>query len=174
LSLQDTAAMRLFIFPFVLLSVLVAAAERACNNSPSLCAVAYDWITYLGAHNSPFLRDSSTGFSTFGNQYFDTAVQLDAGVRFLTAQVHASTDPISQARQLRLCHTSCTFMAAGSLYDWLWTIRSWLDRNPDEVVTLVLVNYHFVSAREIQADFSKAGITYNGYVPCNMTAPPPP
>lgn len=40
-----------------------------CNNSPDLCRRSYSSITHLGAHDSPFLRDASTGYSDSGNQY---------------------------------------------------------------------------------------------------------
>ena len=43
-------------------------ATYACNNSPDLCSRSYSSITYLGAHDSPFLRNSSNGFSDSGNQ----------------------------------------------------------------------------------------------------------
>jgi hypothetical protein len=42
--------------------------ETACNNSPSLCSKSYGEITHLGAHDSPFVRDASTSYSTAANQ----------------------------------------------------------------------------------------------------------
>jgi hypothetical protein len=104
------------LFQFLLLMLLVSsvsAAERACNNSPKLCSKPYDQITHLGAHDSPFLRDSSTGFSTFGNQFFNTTVQLDASVRLLSAQVHVAWNTKTKARKLHLCHSSCALFDAG-------------------------------------------------------------
>ncbi|KAH7077402.1 PLC-like phosphodiesterase [Paraphoma chrysanthemicola] len=157
----------------VLVSV-VFGEERACNNAPALCKSGYDKVTYLGAHNSPFVRDISTGWSSFGNQYFNTTVQLDAGVRLLTAQVHAASNPETKARELRLCHSTCVLFDVGLFKDWLWEIRTWLDAHPNEVVTLVLVNFHFVDAREIEGEFARADIAHYGYVPANITAAPPP
>lgn len=73
------------------LTILMALAAmfgptdgRACNNSPELCEVSYDQVTHLGAYDSPFLSDASTGFSSFGTQFFNTTVQLDAGVHLLS------------------------------------------------------------------------------------------
>jgi hypothetical protein len=92
----------------------------------------------------------------------------------LTAQTHASTNPESKARELRLCHTSCALFNVAPLKDWLWEIRIWLDRNPDKVITLILVNYQSVSAREIKAEYSRADLAHYGYVPPNIiTAPLP-
>lgn len=62
--------------PFYFLSLLPLAfanslnvRSTACNNSPDLCDKSYGEITHLGAHDSPFVRDSSTGDSLFGDQY---------------------------------------------------------------------------------------------------------
>lgn len=58
------------ILPFCLAaSVTLRSSTRVCNNSPDLCTRSYSNITYLGAHDSPFLRDSSTSNSDSGNQY---------------------------------------------------------------------------------------------------------
>ncbi|KAK0279067.1 hypothetical protein LTR35_008802 [Friedmanniomyces endolithicus] len=76
-------------------------SSTACNNSPDLCQRAYNNITHLGAHDSPFVRDASTGYSLSGNQYYNTTVQLAAGVRLLSAQVQTN----SSSGQLSVCHT---------------------------------------------------------------------
>lgn len=44
------------------------ARETACNNSPDLCSKTYGEITHLGAHDSPFVRDATTDYSTAGDQ----------------------------------------------------------------------------------------------------------
>jgi hypothetical protein len=106
----------------------------ACNNSPLLCNRRYHEITYLGAHNSPFLRNLGTGFSLVGSQYFNAVQSLSAGVRLLHAEVHLADG------NLTLCNTDCNVMRAGILSDWLLSMKGWLDANQAEVVTLILVN----------------------------------
>lgn len=61
----------LSLLPTVLGAVLVPrnSSTIACNNSPDLCSRSYSNITQLGAHDSAFLRDASTGYSSSGNQY---------------------------------------------------------------------------------------------------------
>lgn len=108
------------------------SSSSACNNSPKLCSLPYNEVTHLGAHDSPFLRDSETDFSTSGNQFYNTTVQLSAGVRLLTAQVH------QQNGQLHLCHSDCWLLDAGLFSDWLEEIRSWMESNPDDVVTILM------------------------------------
>lgn len=131
-----------------------------CNNSPLLCTRAYDNITHMGAHDSSFLRDASTSNSLAGNQYFNATVALSAGIRLLSAQVHSSS-----SGTLRLCHSYCELLDAGPLTAWLSAIKHWLDANPNEVVTLLLVNSDDQPASAFGSAFDSAGISPYGYVP---------
>jgi hypothetical protein len=148
----------------LLWSSTAAQTTQACNNSPALCSRPYNNITHLGAHNSPFVRDSSTSFSTAGNHYFNSTVQLSAGVRLLTAQVHRdnSTDGTTE---WKLCHSFCNLLDAGTLTNWLVTIKAWMDANPNEVVTLLLVNADGASADDLGTSFTSSGITQYAYAP---------
>lgn len=137
----------------------------ACNNSPDLCSKSYSEITHLGAHNSPFLRDASTRFSTSGNHYFNTTIQLSAGVRMLTGQVHRSNGA------WHLCHSSCDLLDAGLLSEWLGEIKTWMDANPSDVVSILLVNADKASASDLAAEFEKSGITEYKYTPPSVTLP---
>ena len=147
-----------------------ATAQDACNNSPSLCSRAYNNITYLGAHNSPFLRNEKTSFSTAGNHYYNTTVQLQAGVRMLTAQVHKNTG--SGADAWHLCHTSCSLLDAGTLQSWLTEIKTWMDNNPKEVVTMILVNSDNASPSDLGSQFAATGIDKLAYTPPSATTIP--
>ncbi|EAW10439.1 uncharacterized protein ACLA_049110 [Aspergillus clavatus NRRL 1] len=139
--------------------------QTACNNSPDLCAKSYGNITHLGAHDSPFIRDASTGQSTAANQYYNTTLQLDAGVRMVTAQVH------QQDSEWRLCHSSCQLLDAGKLSTWLTEIKNWLDANPNDVVTILLVNSDNASASQLNSEFVAAGIVDYAYTPSSTSAP---
>lgn len=140
--------------------------STACNNSPSLCSKPYNSIVHLGAHDSPFVRDASTGFSTSGNQYYNSTVQLSAGVRLLSAQVHKSNG------EYHLCHSSCDLLDAGILSNWLEEIKTWLDNNPNEVVTILLVNSDNATPQDLGAHFTTANITDYAYVPSSTSVPP--
>lgn len=144
----------------------------ACNNSPSLCSKTYDSITHLGAHDSPFLRDASTRWSTSGNQFYNSTVQLSAGVRMLTGQIYMANSTTSNTEELHLCHSSCSLFDAGSLVTWLSGIKTWLDAHPYEVVTLLLVNSDNVATAEIAADFVSANIASYAYKPPSSSSPP--
>lgn len=147
-----------------------ATAQNACNNSPDLCSRAYNNITYLGAHDSPFLRNEETSFSTSGNHYYNTTVQLDAGVRMLTAQVHQAND--SGSTSWHLCHSSCDLLDAGSLESWLSEIKTWMDANTNDVVTLLLVNSDNASPSDLGGIFSSSGLDQLAYTPPSASSVP--
>ncbi|KAJ2986473.1 hypothetical protein NUW58_g5011 [Xylaria curta] len=131
----------------------------ACNNSPDLCSRSYSNITHMGAHDSSFLRDASTKFSVAGNQYFNATVALDAGIRLLQVQVHDLNGVIE------MCHTSCGLLDAGPLQTWLADIRFWMDNNPNEVVTLLIVNSDGNDVAQFGSAFQISGISKYGYTP---------
>lgn len=141
-----------------------ATGTTACNNSPLLCNRNYNNITHMGVHDAAFLRDATTDYSTAGNQYFNVTVALSAGARLIQAQVHNSNGT------LHLCHTSCSLLDAGPLSTWLGTIKTWMDANTNEVVTLLLVNSDDEEAATFGADFSSSGLSTYGYTPSSTTA----
>lgn len=148
----------------LLYTTTTAQSQTACNNSPDLCSRPYNNITHLGAHDAPFLRDASTSFNTAGNQFYNTTVQLDAGVRLLSAQVHRFNTS-SGGTEWHLCHGSCSLMDAGTLTSWLRTIKTWLDANKNDVVTVLLVNSDKASADTLGGQFVESGIDDYAYVP---------
>ena len=156
--------MLLFASLSLLCRLVQAQSSNACNNSPSLCSRSYASITHLGAHDSAFVSNSSNSFTISGNQYLTSTAQLDAGVRLLTTQIHTkdATDI-----ELRLCHSDCNLYDAGSMIDWLSSIKSWLDANPNEVVTILLVNSVAASASRLDASFQASGIVPYAYMPAS-------
>ena len=166
------------LIPFVLLASSLSSAALlkprnvtstyACNNSPDLCSRSYSDIAQLGAHDSPFVSDSSSSstssnFISSANQNVNSTSQLTAGVRLLTAQVHNNNGT------WHLCHTSCGLLDAGTLSSWLAEIKSWMDKNPHDVVTILLVNSDNASAEELDAEFKAADIASYGYQPPSTT-----
>ncbi len=156
------------IFTAIVLLAATTSAQTACNNSPLLCNRNYNNITHLGAHDSPFVRDASTNYSIAGDQFYDSITQLDAGVRLLTAQVHKVTNNFG-GTEWELCHTLCQLLDAGPLSNWLVSIKAWLDRNPEAVITLLLVNSDNADAPTLDGLFSTAGIKPYVYTPPETT-----
>ncbi|CAK7227311.1 hypothetical protein SCUCBS95973_006500 [Sporothrix curviconia] len=130
----------------------------ACNNSPLLCSRPYNSVTHLGAHDSAFLRNTQELNAIAGDQYFNATMALSAGVRLLQAQVHLLNGT------LYLCHTGCGLLNAGALETWLTAVAGWMDSNPHDVVTLLLVNSDHQPAAAFGRVFQQAGLAKYGYV----------
>jgi hypothetical protein len=113
----------------------------------------------MGVHDSSFLRDASTQNSLAGNQYYNATVALDAGLRLLQVQVHNLNGTIE------MCHTLCGLLDAGPLQDWLSDVKLWMDSNPDEVVTLLIVNSDGQDVSAFGSAFEASGIAEYGYTP---------
>ncbi|KAK9790414.1 putative PLC-like phosphodiesterase [Seiridium cardinale] len=135
------------------------ASGTACNNSPDLCSRTYDNVTHMGAHDSSFLRDSSTDNSIAGTQYLNATYALNNGLRLLQLQVHDLNGVIE------MCHTTCDLLDAGTLQSWLTAIKDWMDNNANDVVTLLIVNSDGFNGSDFGAVFEASGIDEYGYTP---------
>ncbi|KAJ5542535.1 hypothetical protein N7535_004957 [Penicillium sp. DV-2018c] len=128
-----------------------------CNGRSEYCARSYSNITFIGAHDSPFV-----GPLPQHNQNIDIEAQLNMGIRYLQGQTHRS--PLVNTI-IELCHTSCFLEDAGSLESFLKTIKKWLDAHPNEVVSLLLTNGDSVPVTEFGNIFAKSGIAQYAYTP---------
>lgn len=126
---------------------LAALARGACNGNDALCARRYSNVTFVGSHDSAFV-----GILPSDNQAVSVADQLALGVRFLQAQTHNKDGTIE------MCHTSCLELDAGSLQDYLAPVKTFLDANQDEVVTLLLTNGDAISVADYKTAFEAAGL----------------
>lgn len=97
----------------------------------------YSEQTFIGTHDAAALRTRENGWSLSGNQYFNVSIQLQSGVRMIQAQGHS--DP-QGSEDIHLCHFNCALMDGGTLRAHLTAVKTFLDTNPDEVVTLLFVN----------------------------------
>lgn len=90
--------------------------------------------------------------------------QLNAGIRFLQAQTHYFLDTLS------LCHTSCFELDAGPVETYLSTIKTWLDSNPNEVVTLLLTNGDSQPVSTFGTVMVNSGLSTYAYTPGDQVA----
>jgi hypothetical protein len=135
------------------------AAAQACNGNAALCDRKYSDVTQIGTHDSAFVGDLPTD-----NQGLDLKSQLDAGIRFLQAQTHYFLN------ELTLCHTSCYEEYSGPLTDYLTTVKTWLDANPNEVVTLLLTNGDRKDVSLFGQAFTSTGLDKYAYTPPHQLA----
>ncbi|ODH46804.1 hypothetical protein GX48_07103 [Paracoccidioides brasiliensis] len=130
-------------------------AQTICNGHPEYCNRRYTDVSFVGAHNSPFV-----GFLPQHNQEISVINQLNLGIRYLQGQTH-----LNARGKLRMCHTSCFLENAGGLDAYLKKVKSWLDDNPDEVVTLLITNGDVLDVSRFDEAFAKSGIVPYVFVP---------
>ena len=143
---------------FFLLSFLCFAPGRAqtiCNGHAELCSRRYSNVTAIGAHDSAFV-----GQLPQDNQAVSVTAQLDAGIRFLQVQSHKNI-----FGTLQLCHTSCFEEDAGNVASYLSTVKSWLDANPNEVLTILIVNGDTVPVSMFDSAFTSSALKSYAYTP---------
>ncbi|KZT32318.1 PLC-like phosphodiesterase [Sistotremastrum suecicum HHB10207 ss-3] len=144
-----------FIFNF---NELGGFSAPLCNGRAELCNRSYGNITFVGAHDS-YANDDINPAAT---QSISIAKQLELGVRLLQAQSHMFEG------QLHFCHTSCLLYNGGTVLNYLKTVKTWLDANPREVLTILFTNPEGVSYINVWLPiFEQAGIDHYAYVPPN-------
>lgn len=125
---------------------LPARAVHACNGAPELCDRRFDEVAYATTHNA--MSNIEDGF-VGPNQRFSVRRQLADGVRGLMLDTHYWLDVVS------LCHSLCQ-IGQRPLLATLNDIRTFLERRPAEVVTIIFESY--VSAADTAAVFEEAGL----------------
>ncbi|QRV83114.1 hypothetical protein RhiJN_11130 [Ceratobasidium sp. AG-Ba] len=137
--------------------LLKPESKRAtvCNGYAELCSRTYGNVTYIGAHNSYAVGSNNLA----ANQDYDVTQQLTDGIRLLQLQAH------NQNGAIRLCHSSCLLLDGGLLSDYLKKVKSWMDSNPSEVVTILIVNIDNVAASTFAAAYQTANLVDMSYAP---------
>jgi hypothetical protein len=118
--------------------------------------VRYDQWSYLTSHNSYAATDYGYFYA---QQNLTIKKQLDQGVRGLKLAISV------EKGQLLLCHKSpsltrllCLGREPMLLQEGLQEVRSFLEQNPDELVTLFLEMYVKACSPLIDETFRKAGL----------------
>lgn len=142
-----------------------STSKRAttCNGSSQLCQRLYSNVTFAGAHNSYAIVHSGTTLAS--NQNASISSQLNAGIRMLQSQAHKSTNSTPTGAGIDLCHSDCSLFQGGALEYWLGQIKSWVDANPNEVVSLLIVNSDTLPATQFAQAFQSTGLVNKMYTP---------
>ncbi|RPB03268.1 hypothetical protein L873DRAFT_1826329 [Choiromyces venosus 120613-1] len=115
---------------------------QPCNLYVEFCTRGYGNITYIGAHNSPFVRKNNAA----ANQNLEVIAQLEDGIRMRT----------------------CDLLNAGTVESYLTTVGNWLRRNPYEVVTILISNGDFLNAGNFTSAMEKSGLAQMAFIPPNL------
>ncbi|KAJ7155080.1 PLC-like phosphodiesterase [Mycena filopes] len=139
-------------------SAVPAKRATVCNGNAALCERSYGNTTFMGSHDS--FAFSSDPFALARDQEVNVPAQLGLGVRLLQAQAHLNNGVI------HFCHTSCALFDGGTVLAYLQTVKTWLDANPNEVLTLLFTNPEGLSIPDVWAPaFEQSGIASLAYIP---------
>lgn len=132
--------------------------EMVCNGRAELCDRKYGNVTFLGAHDS--FAFSPNPFAISRTQELPLLDQLNLGARLLQAQSHMFNG------NLHFCHTTCGLFNGGSVEDYLRIVKSWMDKNPNEVLTFIFTNPELHSVEDVWKPlFEKTGMDKLAYIP---------
>ncbi|RIB11905.1 PLC-like phosphodiesterase [Gigaspora rosea] len=144
----------LFILFIAVISFPSAKAQSTptvCNGYAEFCNKPYSSISFVATHNS-----YAYGGVPAINQFFDISTQLKDGIRVFLLDGHNSTKGTSD---IELCHTDCTLLDTGTAANTLKIITSFLQNNPNEVITIFWENYDKIDPLRYKAEYDKAGLT---------------
>jgi hypothetical protein len=109
----------------------------------------------VAAHNFPFTKKNNAA----RNQELGVIDQLNDGIRMLQAQAHWENET------MYYCHTSCDLLNAGTVQDQFEKVANWLDRNPFEVVTILIGNYDQTDVANFVPAIQNSGLEKYAYTP---------
>lgn len=101
-------------------------------------------MVYAVSHNA--MSNAEENWSA-PNQRFPIITQLNDGIRGLMLDVYESGD------QAVLCHSSCV-LGRIALSETLGVIRSFLNENPEEIITIIFESY--ASAKRVKDAFEES------------------
>ena len=130
---------------------------QPCNNYPEFCSRSYSNITFVAAHNSPFVNPNNAA----ANQQLPVLNQLNDGIRMLQGQTHYN----STTNTISYCHTSCDLLNAGTAQEYFTKITTWVQAHPFDVVTLLIGNSDFIGVGNYTAPLEASGLTQYAYIP---------
>ncbi|KAK0565027.1 hypothetical protein OC844_001426 [Tilletia horrida] len=142
-------------------SSLLQPRATVCNGFAELCSRSFANFTVIGTHDSYAISPTNLA----ANQDVSVTAQLDAGIRMLQVQAHKSDNRTVRGAGIDLCHTSCSLFQGGSLEYYLSQVKSWMDKNPTEVLSLLIVNSDSLPASQFAQAFESTGLAPKSYRP---------
>ena len=130
----------------VFLSCLIVNIYSQCNGSNLLCNKKYNEVAYLTTHNA--YNSSEDNFS-LPNHNNNITAQLNDGVRALMIDVYDLFGTPS-------VYHGTSILGSAPFLDYLIDIKTFLDLNPNEVVTIILECY--ISSNDIENELIQAGL----------------
>jgi hypothetical protein len=140
----------------------------SCAGSASLCSRRYEQVLVPGTHNAN-VSSAYPGYSSLflitafnSNQDRTLTTQLNHGIRHMDVDMDYCL-PNATSGTACMCHGDDTcFIGVAFASDLLGEIRTWLDANPSEVLTLNFEEY--LSDADFEQVLKDAGLDSDAYV----------
>jgi hypothetical protein len=131
-----------------------------CNGARELCDRAYNDVSYATTHNA--MSSQEDGFAG-PNQTYGLPRQFEDGIRAVMLDTHYNSTvtapqlaaPDAPDGVPLLCHAYCRF-GWRLLSDGLTDIKTFLDENPGEIITIIFESY--VTRQDTLAAFTEVGL----------------
>lgn len=133
---------------------IVTQSFTQCNGLQSLCNKKFDEAVYVTTHNA----FNYNGPFSLPNQFFPVSQQLQEGVRGLMIDVY-------EVNGVPTVYHGFSFLGTQPLSLILNEVKSFLDNNPNEIVSIIFESY--VSGTMMETAFSDASL-----LPYLHTQPP--
>ncbi|KAK0538369.1 hypothetical protein OC834_000437 [Tilletia horrida] len=137
-----------------------------CNGSAKFCGRKFSNYTFIGTHDSYAI----SSWNLAANQDVSITTQLNAGIRMLQSQAHRSPNKTVSGVGIDLCHTNCVLYQGGALESYLAEVKAWMDKNPTEVLSLLIVNSDDLPASQFAQAFESTGLASKSYRPASGRA----
>ncbi|KAF9280247.1 hypothetical protein BGZ88_012301 [Linnemannia elongata] len=131
-----------------------AEAQQLCNGYAELCAKTYDQVVYATTHNAYAYTPPG---ALAANQNNDIPTQLKDGIRAF--MLDAYNLPSGATNDIELCHSYCTLLDAGPLSKVLGQFKTFMDQNPNEVISIFWENAANLTPARFQTVYQAAGMT---------------
>ncbi|KAF9921015.1 hypothetical protein FBU30_008986 [Linnemannia zychae] len=129
------------------------AQGQLCNGYAELCAKPYNEVSYPTTHNAYAYTPPG---ALAANQDNDIPTQLKDGIRAF--MLDAYNVPSGGTDDIELCHSSCNLLDAGPLSKVLGQIKTFMDKNPNEVITIFWENAGKLAPARFQTVYQAAGL----------------
>ncbi|KAI8319822.1 PLC-like phosphodiesterase [Martensiomyces pterosporus] len=158
-----------------------------CNGYSDLCQRQFNKVAYATTHNSYAYGDQIAA-----NQNKNIKSQLDAGIRGFMLDLHlessvklnrrdatllavsptssttaSSSSTGSSSTDPYLCHTTCLLLNDGPLINELRNFKTFLDANPNEVITIFIENDDNFTAAQMATQFKNASLDKYAFQPAS-------
>lgn len=134
-------------FVFILLFLCISLVGfTQCTENPSLCDKPYNEIAFLTTHNA--FNAAENNFN-LPNQHYSITRQLNEGVRALMIDVYNQFGSI-------VVYHGVPVLGVRNFSDVLNEIKTFLDQNPSEIVTLIIENH--ASADDIESSLNATNL----------------